>query len=304
MMTQYRFVYTCYPLGVVVPWKRDRFGDIELDPADLRNGISHYVVGDYGDLVPVFDITATHLDIHERESYDLEDEVPDRPFQYYNKRRVTIDTKQLLPKTQEQLDEELEPSSDNYQTAYQYRERIGEALDIADHLSKKSDYYSWDKHFRYALYILGLELQDPSKNPVERNTEWYPDGVPIPAPACRSETTDKWPIGTQIVWRVRNEERRKMRRIVCAACRSRYGLVILGVRHFDTHMHANIRARPDRQSFYDAPRGDSQGFVDNFGIYLTRAQAYPIAEAANQLTNIHLYPQFACSRKLHSEVLY
>lgn len=68
-----------------------------------------------------------------------------------------------------------------------------------------------------------------------------------------------------------------MRRIVCAANRNLGAAIILGVRHWDSFMH--IQA-----SDYANPEGFAeQGFVDNNREFLTREEAWLVAEKANQI---------------------
>jgi len=67
------------------------------------------------------------------------------------------------------------------------------------------------------------------------------------------------------------------RRIVCAAIKSIDGHIICGARHYDPLMRAAIKT-----STVDWKKAD-QGFVDQRGEYLTREEAWPIAEAAGQI---------------------
>lgn len=63
-------------------------------------------------------------------------------------------------------------------------------------------------------------------------------------------------------------------RIVCAANRKRFtGEVIIGIRHFDAFMR-----KMDSE-------GDpiDQGFVDNLGNFLSRTDAWKVAEVAGQI---------------------
>jgi len=67
-------------------------------------------------------------------------------------------------------------------------------------------------------------------------------------------------------------------RIVCAAIRFTLTReVILGIRHFDTFMHKQLENTPSQ--------GDpiEQGFIDQKGSYLTRTEAWKVAEAAGQI---------------------
>ena len=65
-------------------------------------------------------------------------------------------------------------------------------------------------------------------------------------------------------------------RIVCAAMRKE-GYIICGARHFDSIMRAAIK------KFNDKPAGWEQGFIDQFGVFLTREEAFVIAEANGQI---------------------
>lgn len=93
------------------------------------------------------------------------------------------------------------------------------------------------------------------------------------------------------------------RRIVCAAIRAYDGDLLLGIRHYSRDMHAQIEARNDGNKFLNR-RDKDQGFVDQYGTYLTREEAYQLAESNGQL----LYPR-ACGiglggPQLYSEGLY
>ena len=66
-------------------------------------------------------------------------------------------------------------------------------------------------------------------------------------------------------------------RVVCAAVRDGSGQVVCGPRHFDLRMHRTIENLMD----FTAPW--EQGFVDQFGRFLTRTEARQIAEQAGQI---------------------
>lgn len=71
-------------------------------------------------------------------------------------------------------------------------------------------------------------------------------------------------------------------RIVCAACKHKNGAVIVSVRHFDGITHEGIALR--KQIDPDENWQDSeQGFVDQFGQFLSRTDSWVIACAANQI---------------------
>lgn len=65
-------------------------------------------------------------------------------------------------------------------------------------------------------------------------------------------------------------------RIVCAANKSDIGLLI-GVRHYDQFMQDQLRFKLDFGDHW------KQGFIDNSGNFLTRQEAWKVAEAAGQI---------------------
>ena len=90
-----------------------------------------------------------------------------------------------------------------------------------------------------------------------------------------------------------------MRRVVCAAIRAEDGELLIGIRHYSADMRSQINARNDGEKFYHR-NGEDQGFVDQYGNYMTRAEAFVIASLAGQIINID-----ACRGVLlHSEALY
>ena len=69
-----------------------------------------------------------------------------------------------------------------------------------------------------------------------------------------------------------------MRRIVCAANRAKFtGEVVIGVRHYDGFMDIQYETRPS----YGDPV--EQGFIDQYGNFVSRTEAWIIADAANQI---------------------
>lgn len=70
-------------------------------------------------------------------------------------------------------------------------------------------------------------------------------------------------------------------RIVCAANRNSIGHIVLGVRHFDAVMHIAI------VDYYMAARCsssfDEQGFFTSQGRFVSRTEAWKIAEAEGQI---------------------
>lgn len=95
-----------------------------------------------------------------------------------------------------------------------------------------------------------------------------------------------------------------MRRVVCAAIRAADGDVLLGIRHYSADMHRQIEQRTDGEKFKHRLDED-QGFVDQNGVFMGRAEAFNVALAAGQQIDMK-----ACSMgldnewKLYSEGLY
>jgi len=67
-------------------------------------------------------------------------------------------------------------------------------------------------------------------------------------------------------------------RVVCAAIRHEFGAIICGPRHFDSTMHEQIS-----NSKIGGWELAEQGFVDQFGEFLTRKEALVIAKLAKQI---------------------
>lgn len=93
------------------------------------------------------------------------------------------------------------------------------------------------------------------------------------------------------------------RRVVCAAVRSSDGYLVLGIRHYSQDMHQQIAEREDGHKF--AHRHDEdQGFVDQHGIFMSREEAYKIAEAAGQILRPEACGEGLNGPKLYSEGIY
>lgn len=92
-------------------------------------------------------------------------------------------------------------------------------------------------------------------------------------------------------------QREPKQRVVCAANRNlRTGHIVCGARHFDGLMIATIEALGARLDWRDS----EQGFVDQFGAFLTREEARVIAEREGQVIR-----RFGCpEHMLFSEHLY
>lgn len=75
-------------------------------------------------------------------------------------------------------------------------------------------------------------------------------------------------------------------RIVCAAICSKNGNIVTSARHYDCNMLNIIGLMDNPEEFYH--RGESdQGFIDQFGKYYTREEAYVIAKANGQIIRDH-----------------
>lgn len=77
-------------------------------------------------------------------------------------------------------------------------------------------------------------------------------------------------------------------RIVCAAIQNADGVVICSPRHYDETMHKIIEQIDEclMSSFYDSSTV-IQGFVDQFGNFYNRRDAYKIAKENNQIIRDH-----------------
>lgn len=68
-------------------------------------------------------------------------------------------------------------------------------------------------------------------------------------------------------------------RVVCAANRRSDGLIVCGARHHDTLMRNMIERTGGKAEW----AGSEQGFIDQFGNFLTREEAHIIATRHNQI---------------------
>lgn len=94
----------------------------------------------------------------------------------------------------------------------------------------------------------------------------------------------------------------KQRRVVCAAA-FKEGNLILGARHFDMTMHKTIEqiANGKFPGFAEFMRDSEQGFIDQWGAFMTRVEAFDVATAAGQIIEKSGNPN---SRELYSEDIY
>ena len=74
---------------------------------------------------------------------------------------------------------------------------------------------------------------------------------------------------------------RPPQRVVCAAMRMRDGLIVTGVRHFSPDMHAVLKRLYPHQRYCTLV--SEQGFVDQYGTFLSRDEAWVIANEQQQV---------------------
>lgn len=96
--------------------------------------------------------------------------------------------------------------------------------------------------------------------------------------------------------------------IVCAAMTfdiNNIGIfdIITSPRHFDTSCHSMLRYIKDTYGSYDVITNPVQGFVDQFGKFYTRTEAWKIAEANGQI-RFRVGGDTANGGTLYSENLY
>lgn len=94
-----------------------------------------------------------------------------------------------------------------------------------------------------------------------------------------------------------------MRRVVCAAIRADDGSVLLGIRHYSHDMHDQLHARTDAWKFKHRHDPD-QGFVDQWGIFMSREEAFVVASVAGQIVHVENCGEGLNGMKLYSEGLY
>ena len=95
----------------------------------------------------------------------------------------------------------------------------------------------------------------------------------------------------------------RKRRVVCAAIRAADGSLLLGIRHYSRDMHEQIEQRKDGHKFTHR-NDEDQGFVDQYGVYMTREEAYRVASEAGQVVYPSLCGGALDGPKLYSEGLY
>lgn len=92
--------------------------------------------------------------------------------------------------------------------------------------------------------------------------------------------------------------------VVCAACR--YGeLIVCGARHFDMVMHSQLKQmREDKLFDFEQAGRAEQGFIDQFGVFMDREEAFLVAQEAGQLNVRRTKSSNPGSTTLFSEDLY
>ena len=103
-----------------------------------------------------------------------------------------------------------------------------------------------------------------------------------------------------------NTHEKPIRRIVCAANREEgTNLVILAPRHWDETMREQYRMCKGycEETRLVIPKFKEQGFIDQRGVFLTRQEAWKVAEAAGQIIR-RVGGDTADGGTLYSENLY
>lgn len=92
--------------------------------------------------------------------------------------------------------------------------------------------------------------------------------------------------------------------VVCAACR--YGdMIVCGARHYDKVMHSVLaQLREDKLFDFEREGRAEQGFIDQYGVFMDRKEAFEVAKAAGQLNVRRTKSQSPSSTTLFSEDLY
>lgn len=93
------------------------------------------------------------------------------------------------------------------------------------------------------------------------------------------------------------------RHVVCAAVRAADGSLLLGIRHYSHDMHAQIDARRDGGKFMHR-NDEDQGFVDQYGVFMSREEAFKVAFDNGQLRYPDRCGAGLNGMKLYSEGLY
>lgn len=89
----------------------------------------------------------------------------------------------------------------------------------------------------------------------------------------------------------------KQRVVVCAAIRRKDGKMVCGARHYDPAMRGQFLRGGKRPKKWISAE---QGFIDQFGVFMNREEAYKVADAAGQIK----YGMDHSKGTLYSEDLY
>lgn len=73
------------------------------------------------------------------------------------------------------------------------------------------------------------------------------------------------------------------RRVVCSAIRHPDGWIICSARHFDPIMRDQVAMMDYTRTTNDWQNPDQQGFIDQWGQFMTRTEAWKVAENAGQI---------------------
>lgn len=93
------------------------------------------------------------------------------------------------------------------------------------------------------------------------------------------------------------------RRVVCAANKASDGTIFAGARHFDDVMRTQISIYLERQGKDITEVSFQQGFIDQRGVFMTRVEAWAVAEASGQIRE-RVGGDSANGGTLYSENLY
>lgn len=74
---------------------------------------------------------------------------------------------------------------------------------------------------------------------------------------------------------------KEIQRVVCAACRYD-GIIVVGIRHLDKLMRQTMKMMYPNDDRITHKFAREQGFVDQFGNFLTREEALMIAKKKSQ----------------------
>lgn len=90
------------------------------------------------------------------------------------------------------------------------------------------------------------------------------------------------------------------RRVVCAACKLLDGTIICSPRHFDNILRTVAAHYEETDGATWSSRDKYQGFVDQWGIWMSREEAWVVAESQGQIRR----PEGGPKGRLYSEHLY